>query len=239
MRIKSILQLSMVALGAALTTPAAAAELGGGWTVTGNATIVSDYRFRGVSLSDEDPAIQGGFNLNHESGFYVGTWASSTEDSAVYGNAEIDFFAGYTAEVAPGTTIDGGLLYYYYPNGDDSAGNSDFFEPYVSLSHTFGPVTAKVGAAYAWDQSALAGDNIYVYGDLGAAIPTTPISLKAHIGYSDGSLGIDADGNYVDWSLGASAAFGPLSIGVAYVDTDLPSAPLVDGGVVFSVGVSF
>lgn len=241
MRIKSFLHLSLLGLAASLAAPAAAQELGGGWTVTGNATIVSDYRFRGISLSNEDFAIQGGFNLNHESGFYVGTWGSSLDDTALYGETEIDFFAGYTTEVSPGTTIDAGLLYYFYPAGDDTAGNSDFFEPYASLTHTFGPVSAKVGAAYAWSQSAIGDqDNIYVYGDLGAGIPNTPVSLKAHLGYTDGSLGLAApDGDYLDWSIGASAAFGPLSLGISYVDTDIPEAPLVDGGVVFSVGVAF
>lgn len=241
MKTKSFMRLSLLGLAAAMASPAAAEEdLGGGWNVSGNVAIVSDYRFRGVSLSDEDPALQGGITLGHESGFYAGTWGSSIEDSDLYGNLELDFFVGYSTEIASGTTIDGGLLYYYYPNGADSAGDSDFFEPYVSVSHTIGPVTAKVGAAYAWSQDAIGNsDNIYLYGDLGTDIPGTPLSLSGHLGYSDGSLGIDADGNYLDWSLGVSATFGAVSLGVAYVDTDLPSVHTLDAGVVFSLGLSF
>ncbi len=214
-------------------------------TVTGGVTLVSDYRFRGVSFSDEDIAIQGTFNVNHSSGLYAGVWASSIEDSALFGHTEVDLYAGYTTEIASGTAIDVGLLYYYYPNGQSAAGNSDYFEPYASIKTTLGPVSAKLGAAYAFDQSALAGDNIYVFTDLGAGIPGTPVTLAAHLGYSDGSLAFG--GSYWDWSLGADVALGSgFTAGVRYVDTDLddltgvPAADtLYDATVLFTLGVSF
>lgn len=213
------------------------------FTVTGGATVVSDYRFRGVSFSAEDFAIQGTFNVNHSSGLYVGVWGSSLDDTPTFGHTELDIYAGYTTEVASGTSIDVGLLYYYYPNGN--FGPSDYFEPYASVKTTIGPVTAKLGAAYAFDQSALAGDNIYVYTDLGVGIPDTPVSLNAHLGYSDGSL--SPGGNYWDWSVGADFALGGgLTAGVKYVDTDIdqltgiPAADtLYDETVVFSLGVAF
>lgn len=215
-------------------------------TVTGGVSLVSDYRFRGVSFSAEDIAVQGTININHSSGVYIGTWASSLEDSALYGHTEVDIYAGYATEVAPGTTIDVGLLYYYYPNGIDAAGDSDYFEPYASIKTTLGPVTAKLGAAYAWDQSALgSADNIYVYTDFGLGIPETPISLNAHLGYSDGALAFG--GNYWDWSLGADWAVGHgLTVGVKYVDSDLnqltgiPAADtLYDATLLFTIGASF
>lgn len=215
-------------------------------TVSGGATLVSDYRFRGVSFTEEDIAIQGTINISHSSGFYVGTWASSLEDSALYGHTEVDFYAGYTTEIASGTSIDVGLLYYYYPNGQSIAGNSDYFEPYASISTTLGPASVKVGAAYAWSQSALGNDdNIYLYTDLGIGIPNTPFTLAAHVGYSDGALGFG--GSYWDWSLGVDAELGNgLTLGVRYVDTDLnrltgiPAADtLYDATVLFTLGVSF
>ncbi|GAB5349203.1 TorF family putative porin [Alteriqipengyuania sp. 357] len=205
---------------------------------SGNVTLVSDYRFRGVSFSDEDFAIQGGIDIAHESGFYIGTWASSIEDSALYGHSELDVYGGWSGEVAPGISFDAGLLYYIYPNGEDLAGDSDYFEPYASVSAALGPVEATVGAAYAWDQDSLGGDNIYVYGGLGTAIPDTPLSLSAQLGYSEGSLDYGSDG-YLDWSLGASYSYDILTLGVSYIDTDLPDAPGQDGAVVFSIGASF
>ncbi len=242
--IKGLLALSL--LSVAVPAYAQDADPPGDITVSGGATIVTDYRFRGVSFSAEDPAVQGTINISHSSGVYLGTWASSLEDSAVFGHTEIDIYAGYATEVAPGTTLDVGVLYYYYPNGQNAAGNSDYFEPYASIRTTIGPVTAKVGAAYAWDQSALGNDdNIYLYTDLGIGVPDTPFTLNAHLGYSDGSLAFG--GSYWDWSLGADWALGSgLTLGVRYIDTDLddftgiPAADtLYDATVLFTLGVRF
>ncbi len=207
-------------------------------TVSASVDLVSDYRFRGISFSDEDPAIQGSIDLSHQSGFYVGTWASSIEDSEVFGHTEIDLYAGFATEVGPGTSIDLGLLYYLYPNGEDAAGDSDYFEPYLSLTQALGPVEATVGAAYAWEQDAIGGDdNIYLYGNLGTGIPGTPVSLSAHLGYSEGSLA--PTGNYFDWSLGASIAWRALTFGIAYVDTDLPDVAGQDATAVLSISAGF
>ncbi|NCP20063.1 MAG: hypothetical protein GW855_12990 [Erythrobacter sp.] len=207
--------------------------------ISGNVSLVTDYRFRGVTFSDEDIAVQGGIDIGHESGFYVGAWASSLEDSALYGHTELDIYAGWSGEVSSGITVDAGVLYYIYPNGNDAVGDSDYVEPYASVTAAFGPVEATVGAAYAPEQgAALPSDNIYVYGDLGTGIPDTPISLTAHLGYSEGSLDYGS-GGYLDWSIGASASYNILTLGVAYVDTDLPDLPGQDGAVVFSIGASF
>ncbi|MFM6852645.1 MAG: TorF family putative porin [Sphingopyxis sp.] len=216
-------------------------------TVTGGVSLTSDYRFRGVSLSAEDIAVQGTINVNHSSGLYAGVWSSSLEDSAVFGHTEVDLYAGYATEVAAGTTLDVGMLYYVYPNGNNAAGNSDYFEPYASVKTTVGPATAKLGVAYAWDQSAIGGnDNVYVYTDLGLGVPETPVSLNAHLGYSNGSLAF-APGHYWDWSVGADLALGHgLTAGVKYVDTDLDqltgvpaSDTLYDATVLFTLGASF
>lgn len=190
---------------------------------------VSDYRFRGYSLSGGDPAIQGSINVNHASGFYAGAWASSIEDSAVFGHTELDLYAGWTAEVTPGLTADVGLLYYAYPNGH--FGDAEFFEPYASLATTFGPVNAKVGVAYAFDgQDALGNDdNLYVFTDVGAGLPGTPITLTGHVGYTDGVLSPEllagnlADDNGFDYSIGAAYNItSNLSVSAAYVGVDGP-----------------
>lgn len=234
---------------AAVSVPAHAAEIGGGFSVSGNSAVVSDYRFRGLSFSDEDFAIQGGIDLEHESGFYIGTWGSSIEDSPVFGSVELDIYAGWSGEISSGTTLDIGVLAYLYPDGD--VGDADYFEPYVSLSHQLGPAEATVGFAYAPDQNALAGDSGYLWGDLSVGIPTTPITIDAHVGYVQGSLST-ADGNsYVDWSLGATYALGPLSLGLAYVDTNVSNAATLatpggyadaigaDATIVFTLGAQF
>jgi uncharacterized protein (TIGR02001 family) len=214
-------------------------------TVTGNATLVTDYRFRGLSLSGGDVAVQGSINVNHSSGLYAGVWASSLEDSAIYGHTEVDLYAGWTGEVTSGLTADVGLLYYVYPNGN--VGDANVFEPYASLSTTVGPATAKFGVNYAWKQDSLGGDdNLYLYTDLSIGIPDTPVSLSGHLGYTDGALSpnlltlTSTDGGW-DYSVGATfAASKNLSFGVSYVGVDGTS---IDGfsndTVVGSVKLSF
>lgn len=213
-------------------------ETSNGFRLTGGVDLVSDYRFRGLSFSDEEPALQGSLNLEHGSGLYAGFWASSISPSPLYGDIELDLYAGYATEIASGTSIDVGLLYYVYPGGEDGFGPSDYFEPYASISHILGPVEATVGAAYAWDQAAIGNaDNIYLYGDLAAGIPNTPLTVSGHLGYSDGSLA--PTGDYLDWSIGLAAVFGPATLSLTYVDTDLGAVPGADATLVAGLGLAF
>jgi uncharacterized protein (TIGR02001 family) len=200
-------------------------------TVAGGVTLASQYRFRGISLSDEEIALQGTINLNHKSGFYAGVWGSSLDGFGELGgsNLELDLYAGYRRQVAEGVRIDGGLLYYAYPGS--SGGDFEFFEPYANVTVTRGPVTAKVGGAFAPSQDALANNsNFYVYGDFSLAVPNTPVTLTSHVGMSDGNTPLTPSGNYVDWSLGATVAWRSLTFGVAYVDTNLSAAEATQGG---------
>ncbi|MEA3387686.1 TorF family putative porin [Sphingobium sp. CCH11-B1] len=214
-------------------------------TVTGTVGLVSDYRFRGVSQSDRGMAVQGGFTIAHESGAYVGTWGSNLGGWGRFGgaNMELDLIAGYAASLGEGTTVDVGLTWYMYPSGADE---TDFAEPYVKLSHQFGPVKALVGVAYAPKQQALGevcsdaactvfrpgkkNDNFYSWADVSGAIPNTPVSLKAHLGWSKGNPGLGPNGTsvaptgkYLDWLVGADLAIPgtPLTASIAYVDTDI------------------
>lgn len=214
--------------------------------ISGSAGLVSDYRFRGFSQNNEDVAVQGGITAAHDSGVYAGTWGSSV---GFAGHTEVDLFAGYSREIAPGVTADVGLLYYLYPK--HGGGDTDFFEPYATLSGTIGPATLKVGVNYAWKQSALrdaAGGKasaLYLHAEPAIAIPGTPFELNAHLGYakSDAFPG-GPDGRVFDYSLGASAAYKMLTFGVAYVNTDVKQrlgkeALGADGAVVFSLTASF
>ncbi len=103
---------------------------------------------------------------------------------------------------------------------------------------------AKVGAAYAPDQDAIGGDNLYLYGQASAGIPTTPVTINAKLGRSNGSLAPGA-GSYVDWSVGADYVLGPLTLGARYVDTDIARAGvkaidrLYDPKVVVSATIGF
>ena len=238
---------ALILLGLTATPGAAQEEKPSAVTVSGGATLVSDYRFRGISQTDKRPAVQGTVTVAHESGLYGTVWGSSIDDYVYNGSdQEIDFVVGYRKTFG-GTTIDGGVLYYYYPGSGGI--DSDFFEPFVSVAHAFGPVTAKASAAYAPKQRALsigAGkeDNLYLAGDLSVGIPETPVSLTAHVGHSFGPSYLTIGDEYTDWSLGASATWKRLTFGLSYVDTDgnfiTPSGRNASkAGVVASVGVAF
>lgn len=232
-------------------TPALAHDLGGGVTVNGGATIVSDYRFRGISQTDRRFAAQGTLTLGHRSGFYATIWGSSIDDYvAAAGDVELDLVFGWRRTFG-NTTIDVGVLYYYYPGAEAVIPDydSDFVEPYASIAHVFGPVTAKAIVNYAPSQSALsvgAGneDNLYVAGDLSAALGGG-FSVSGHVGHSFGPSFITLGNEYSDWNVGLSYTAGPLTVGVQYVDTDSTFITPFTGrnasgsGVVASAGVAF
>lgn len=220
--VRSLLAATVLAGGMFAAVPAFAQEETPAVTVTGSAAIVSDYRFRGLGLSGGDLAIQGGITINTAPGFYVGTWASSLEDSAVYGEVELDVFGGWAGEVTDGIGVDAGVTYYAYPSNDAGAPDSDVWEFYGKVKPTFGPLSTTFGVAYAPDQDSLGGgDNLYLSADAGLGIPQTPITLSAHLGYTDGFLTLTPDGTAFDYSIGASATvLGNLTVGVSYVGVD-------------------
>jgi uncharacterized protein (TIGR02001 family) len=205
-----------------------------GLGVSGSALLLSDYRFRGVTRSDYDPALQGQLTLSVPGGLYAGGRATSLHRQNVLGDVELDLYAGYGREIASGTRIDAGLQYYAFSGGSS---RSHYAEPYASLTHTLGPLQATVGAKYAWAQSGT-GDRhqLYVFGQAEADIPLTPVTLTAEAGRQTGGLLPD----YWNWSVGGRyRLFGPVEAGLRYVDTDLPAGRGGRAGVVASLGLRF
>ena len=243
-------------------------------TISGAATLTSDYRFRGVSQSDEGMAVQGGITISHESGFYVGAWGSNLAGWGTFGgtNTELDLIAGYKFGVGEGT-LDTGIVWYMYPSGADT---TDFAELYPKLSGSVGGLGLTAGVAYAPKQEALGNafpvgapadpgdkeDNLYLSGDATYGLGDLPVTLKAHIGYSDGNPGLGPNGTsiaptgtFLDWSLGVDIVpISGLTLSAAYVDTDISEAEanlirpnfatlagnsISDATVVFSITASF
>ena len=213
--------------------PAAAQIPGTGLSVDADVNLLSDYRFRGISRSGEDPALQGSLTVSTNGGFYAGVQGTTLNDVQDYDNLELDLYGGYSTQLGLGTSVDAGMLYYAFPGSD---GDKDYFEPYASLSYQLGPVEATAGAKYAWSQKAIDDeDMLYLFAGLEAGIPLTGVTLTAQAGRQDwGDFG-----SYWNWSLGARSKFGPVNAGIKYVDTDLPAVKGQDAGVVLSVGLSF
>jgi uncharacterized protein (TIGR02001 family) len=174
-RFTKVLLLAAPSLAVLGATPATAADLGSGFSVNGGATLVSDYRFRGISQTNKKFAVQGTFTLSHSSGFYASWWGSSIDDYIAAGaDAENDLIVGYKKTFGS-TTVDAGVLYYWYPGGCCGV-PTDFAEPYVKVTQAFGPVSATGTVAYAPKQKALSvgsgkEDNLYLAGDLAYSIP--------------------------------------------------------------------
>jgi len=223
--------------GLCAASPASAQiGIGGGFTITGRGTVTTDFRHRGISRSDGDPALQATGTLSHDSGLYAGVWGSSLSEASPLGEVQAEFYAGYAREIASGTDIDVGLVYTSFPDSSALA-DADYVEGYASLSHTLGPVTAEAGAFFAPEQDSLGGrDNLYLYGDVTAGIPFTPLTVLGRLGYSTG--GLAPGGDYVDWRLGVEVDHGPFRFGLSYVDTDV-DLPNTDATVVASVSVGF
>lgn len=232
--------------------PAAEPEAASPFTISGSATLVSDYRFRGISQTDRRPAVQAGVTVAHESGFYAGIWGSSVDEYVAAGSdQEIDFIAGYKTTFGS-TTLDGGVIYYYYPGAEQifPGYDSDFYEPYVSLTQSFGAVTAKVSAAYAPEQNALSigsgkEDNLYLAADVSGSMPGLPLTLTGHLGRSFGPSYLTIGKSYTDWSVGAAYTWKALTFGLSYIDTNknlyspISGRNISKGGVVASLSAAF
>jgi uncharacterized protein (TIGR02001 family) len=210
-----VLLSSLVFAGTALAQTPATPD----FTVSANAGVVTDYRYRGISQSRLKPAFQAGVDLGHSSGFYIGTWGSSikwVKDGGGDTSAEVDVYGGYKFTAGP-IGVDLGVLRYLYP-GSSMAVNPDTTELYAA--GTWGPVTLKYSHAvtntFGWADS----KNSY-YVDLNASFDTGfwGLVFVPHIGYQ--SINNNSAASYADWSLTLNKDFGNgFSASLAYVDTD-------------------
>jgi len=202
------------------------------WEPEVYAGVVSDYRFRGLSLSGDDPALQAGVSASHATGFYAALDLSGIEEYGIGldgdgADLEVSLTTGWTGSVG-GVDLDVGLSAFVYPDGSDVS----YFELPVTISRTIGNATWRGGFAYAPAQNALDDeDNRYLWGDLEYAPPGWAVSLKGGVGYEDGAY---APGGKTDWLAGIEMPVGPLVYGVHYVDSSTS-----EGSVVFSAFVNF
>jgi uncharacterized protein (TIGR02001 family) len=231
-------------LVAGFTVPAAQAEM----EISGNVALTSDYRFRGISQSNDDIAVQGGFDLAWDNGIYIGTWGSTVDfdlDSSqgLNGSLELDYYIGWASDIGDtGIALDVGYLYYDYP-GDSSVLEGDYQEIYGSISFW----DATVGIHYSDDYYAESGDFMYYYADYSFGFAEN-FSLDLHIGYNDFDdadvfLSDGAD-SYIDYSVGLTASYWAVDWSLAWVGTDLDGDEyfglddLVDDTVVFTISKS-
>lgn len=132
---------------------AATAEPESPWTATANIGFVSDYYFRGISQTWNKPAVQGGIDISHSSGFYVGAWGSNVSPNT-YPDAtvELDVYAGYNGTISAvedlGYTV--GLYGYFYPGGSWSKFNYLGVPGQTPNGGDWNTYEANFGVSYKW-----------------------------------------------------------------------------------------
>jgi uncharacterized protein (TIGR02001 family) len=189
-------------------------------SLDGSLAFVSDYRFRGISNSDLSPAIQASVQLDTASGIFLGLWGSSIADLDG-ANAEIDLTAGWSGTLGTFDTSVG-VIAYLFPAGD----GTEVVELFGTAGFALGPATATLGLNWAPAQANLDRASRYAHATVSAALPGKPLTLRASLGHERNGLPLrrSADpANKWDWQLGADVTLPALTIGVAYVGTDLPS----------------
>lgn len=238
--------IASTAFAAALLTPFAAAAQSSS-PVTGNMSLVSDYRFRGLSQTFEEPALQGGFDYAHSSGIYLGNWNSSISDNFFAGAPlEMDFYGGYKGAAGP-VGYDIGLLYYYYPGSNlAGVGTIDNLEVYAGVSWQFLSLKYFHAVSDFFGAPNTDGSN---YIDLTATFDLGQgWGVNAHVGQQ--KIKNASAGDYVDYKLGITKDLAGWVFGASFVDTDTSfytatntasgvTKDLGDSTVVFSVSKTF
>lgn len=239
---KTIVAVSLAA--AALAAPtlasaqaAAAAAPASPHTFTGNLTLASEYLYRGIAQTRGKPALQGGFDYAHSSGFYLGAWGSNISwisdagpasgvagDPIPSASLEVDVYGGYKGTISGDLGFDVGLLTYNYPGSRKPTGAAkpDTTEIYGALSYKWFTLkySRSTGSLFGWtktsDGSKTSGSG---YLDLtGAWDLGNGFGLNAHVGHQ--SVRGRSSASYSDWKLGVTKELGFGTVGLALFDTN-------------------
>jgi uncharacterized protein (TIGR02001 family) len=234
MEFKKVKLAVLGALMLPLSAAVVAEEAKSAFSVSGNVGLYSDYIFRGYTQTKNDPALQGGFDIEHESGAYAGVWASNvnwtTEGGYMDDNSlELDFYGGFAGGLGEtGIGYDVGILKFYYPGentGTAASADTDATEVYASLGKDIGPVSASLGVYVvvsddAWGFADADGSKYYT-ADVDVPIGETPMTASFHVGRQT----FEGNGNepfdYTDWKVNLEYGINDtFAVGGFYTDTN-------------------
>ena len=204
------------------------------YTVTSNVGLISNYAFRGITQTAGAPAIQGGMDYAHASGFYAGLWGSNVSwiaDSGTVGTGsvtmELDTYLGYKSSFATDLGYDVGYVRYNYLGSSNYTAATgyalaDTAEVYAAISYKF--LTAKYSYSVLNQFLTVANEKGTNYIELNAnyPIPETSYTVLAHVGtqtYTSAAakaLGL----TYTDYKVGVAKDFSGYVLTVAYTATD-------------------
>ena len=226
-----IIVLGAVFSGSAFTPVAHAEGDSSPSSTSANVGLYSQYVFRGIGYTQENPAVQGGFDLSHESGLYLGIWGTNVSDAALNNAAgEIDIYGGYAGQVGD-FGYDVGFLQFLFPGGEINGTN----ESYNTLELYAGVSWGPVGIKYSHTVTDYFGFNNKTFGQ-GRGGSSGSNYIEANVGYefAPGWTAIAHAGrqhvenyseySFNDWKLGVAYAFGSgWEAGLAWVDTSADS----------------
>jgi uncharacterized protein (TIGR02001 family) len=201
----------------ALSGAASAEDRQFGWSVNVGGT--SDYIFRGVSQTDNDPAFQAGADFTYGI-LYAGIWGSNTDDAFTNSSAEIDFYAGVKPVLGP-VTFDFGVIYYYYPGDDFDV--ADYVEGKAGASISPIKNLSLAATLYYTDEGTFNTGEIFTYeGTAAYTLPSVGIftpTVSGLVGHSEfedfGAL------SYTYWNAGIALAVEKFTFDFRYWDTDI------------------
>ncbi len=192
-------------------------------TINANVALVTDYYFRGISQTQNDGAVQGGFDYSHDSGVYVGVWASNVafaDDVNGDVNLEVDTYLGFANEIGDtGIGYDVSVLRYNYNNSPR----------YETTEWTFGLSYSYFSASYSYSSDWFDTDDSSDYVSLGFDYDELPMGLafSASVGKSFGDAYDKKNGDgvkdfeYTDYKLGVNRDFAGVNVDLSYVGNDL------------------
>lgn len=214
---KTIIALSLSALS--VTALAQEKKPEPEFSITGNFAIVSDYRFRGVSQTDKKPAGQGGFDIAHKSGLYLGTWTSNVSQwTAAGASQEVDLYGGYKGTLPMDVGFDVGYIAYQYP-GNTASPKNNTREAYIGLSK--GPLSYKLFRSTG-DWFGLDDAKGSLYHDLSLSYGLMDkLTLSAHVGIQNLK---NREEDFKDYKIGLSYDLGDsYALGLAFTKVSFKS----------------
>lgn len=217
------LRIGLTILAACCATPAMAVD------VSSEFGLVSDYRYRGFSLSDGKPAAQALITFEYDSGAYASIWTSTIDEDEIDSNIELDLIGGYAFNLGHKLSLDLSATYYVYPSGSDS----NYVEGTAVLERVIGPTALKAGFSFVPRQHGTLGDqgdhhrNSYIFAGASYEFTKLPLTLSAEFGHERGFFDEVEGGGKWDWSMAADFDLDPFQLGLSYSGTDAGSDGLV------------
>jgi uncharacterized protein (TIGR02001 family) len=217
-------------------------------SLTGNIGLVTDYRFRGISQTDRDPAVQGGADYTYNpASIYVGTWLSNVDKRGFFdAHFEWDIYGGWRPTFGD-FTLDVGAVYYMYPN-DDTRGvdEQETLEFKLGGTYDFGAAAVSLTGYYSDDWYATDDSAWRIEAGISIPLPAD-FAVTAKFGHNEFDVPYASGADeYQDWSIGLTYSLGNATLGLTYTDTsglnerwDCAAPFQCDATVVGSVLLSF